>query len=1008
MSMVYISGSLEDLSRKLAESISVNTLDILAREVIITQTPGMKAWLKRELARINGSFINFSFLNQESLFNALNELLTGEKSENRSDINKYRLYDLLDDEEFKTSFTLVADYYKENELRRFQLAGMIADLFDQYQIYRSDIVSNWEIGKLSTRNKAEEWQKWLWLKLDIPTREQMKAALLEKIVPENREIIRTAFPRISFFGISIYTKYHIEVFRRLAEYTLVDFYLALPDADGEFDNPLLQSWGTKVKELKNLFPDNKPEIALSDQKTLLGRIQNQILKDSNDLKITNEILLDGSIQVNSCFTPAREAECFYNYLLDLFEKDHTLRTEDILVMVSDIDKYSPYIKAVFRNAPVNIPFEVSGAASSSDDSIISALEQIMLFEEDDFTPEKVVGLLEQNRVKDRFGLGDCNNIRGSLSKAGIRFGWMNKAKDESDYVSWSQGLEKILLGHAMLSDKEFEGRNPFRDSESSRSTDLLKLKLFAERLYSLTCQKKRECKSMSDWKKWLFEEVMERLIFRDDFSKKDREEMNSIYRALNFTDGIDAEKKFPFKAFLDELKNRLFREIRESSLNTGRVTFSSPLPVRGLPFRVIGFMGLDNGIFPARDNFKGFDLLGEKYIEGDRSRKQTDKSIFLETILSAREYLYLSFTGQSPKDNSEIPPSIVLDELLDYIEQSCTDTEVLKLVRNKLLAKHPLHGFSSRYKMQDSRLFTYLYDSEEEGNVINPAKEEPKEDLVEITTDSFLKFFEHPIVWYFNNILKIYYGEDDVTLPESEIFIPDSLQEWIIKNDIIRIEDEAIEDYKIKNKKEARLPLCNLGNYFIEKFSEETASLKEKLLKEVNGRVETSIHLDIVTDTYRITGIIDGIYGNDLIGFTTSSDSLKYKTRAFLKTLLLCCDGKISTSTFLTKGGGKSSLPVPGPDQAKEHLLRLLEYYSMGCDSPLIFTLEAGRESKNKEATTESILEKLIGKAEDEEYSKSKSIPYMKKLLSDGFLEKLNEEQAEKIKDLADLLNIGT
>lgn len=1004
--MVHISNSLEKLCRKLSESVTGNEGDIFAREAIITQTAGMNAWLKRELTSINGSVANLSFMNQDRIFTALYELLTGEGINNRFDIIKYRLFDLLEEEEFKSRFTLVSGYYKDNELRRFQLAGKIADLFDQYQIYRANMVRNWGDNKLSTKNSAEEWQSWLWNRLGVPSREETKNKLMELLCPGNSAVIKKAFPRISFFGISVYTPYHLEVFRKLSEFTHVDFYVVLPASDESCINPLLQSCGTKIRELGKMFPEPKPEIIKPDEDTLLGSIQNQILGNANDLKTSGNMLLDGSLQINSCYTPAREAESLYNYLLDLFSKDNTLRTRDVLIMVSDIARYAPYIKAVFKNGPVNIPFEVSGAASSTEDSVISALEQILIFEEDDFTSEKVVGLLELKRIRDRFGLDDCSRIRGSVSKSGIRFGWENRDEDETEFVSWTQGLEKIILGHAMLTDKEYEDKFPFRDSESERGADLLKLKSFAEKLHTLTIQKKRDLKSLPDWKHWLLTEVIDNLIFKDDFSKKDREETNLIHRSLNFVDCLNTEKKYSFKVFLDELKTRLFREIRESSLNTGRVTFSAPVPVRGLPFRVIGFLGLNNGIFPARDNFAGFDLLGEGYAEGDRSRKETDKSIFLETILSARENLYLSFIGQSPKDNSKVPPSIVVDELLDYLELSCPEKDVSKLVRKGVLEEHPLHGFSSQYRKGNTRLYTYLYNSTAEENITNPDKEFPGKELIEITTDSIFKFFEHPIVWYFNNILKVYYEEQDVTLPESEMFIPDSLQEWIIKNEMLFIEDEAINDYVLKNKKEAGLPLANLGNYHIDKFTEETASLKKKLTTEINGRTETSCHVDIVIDKYRIRGIIDGVYGKDLIGFTTSKNSLKHRTKAFLKTLFLSCDAKIISSKFITKGGGASNLTVMEPDQAKGQLLRILDYYSKGCKSPLIFTLEAGQASKKEEATNESILEKFIEETEDNDYSKNKSLQYMKKLLDDDFFECLTEDQINDITELADLLDI--
>ena len=52
---------------------------------------------------------------------------------------------------------------------------------------------------------------------------------------------------------------------------------------------------------------------------------------------------------------------------------------------------------------------------------------------------------------------------------------------------------------------------------------------------------------------------------------------------------------------------------------------------------------------------------------GDRSRRNDDRYLFLESILCARKSLYISYVGQSVQDNSRIPPSVLVSELLDEI-----------------------------------------------------------------------------------------------------------------------------------------------------------------------------------------------------------------------------------------------------------------------------------------------------------------------------------------------------
>ena len=47
-----------------------------------------------------------------------------------------------------------------------------------------------------------------------------------------------------------------------------------------------------------------------------------------------------------------------------------------------------------------------------------------------------------------------------------------------------------------------------------------------------------------------------------------------------------------------------------------------------------------------------------------RQRRLDDRNLFLDLILSAREVLHLSYVGRSVRDGSELPPSVLVDELL--------------------------------------------------------------------------------------------------------------------------------------------------------------------------------------------------------------------------------------------------------------------------------------------------------------------------------------------------------
>ena len=91
--------------------------------------------------------------------------------------------------------------------------------------------------------------------------------------------------------------------------------------------------------------------------------------------------------------------------------------------------------------------------------------------------------------------------------------------------------------------------------------------------------------------------------------------------------------------------------------------------MRSIPSKVICLLGMNDRSFPRTSPQLSFDFMAQKPQLGDRSSREDDRYLFLETLISARERLYISYVGQSIKDNTEAPPSVLVSELLDYVAQ---------------------------------------------------------------------------------------------------------------------------------------------------------------------------------------------------------------------------------------------------------------------------------------------------------------------------------------------------
>ncbi|HEX4510053.1 MAG TPA: exodeoxyribonuclease V subunit gamma, partial [Burkholderiaceae bacterium] len=83
---------------------------------------------------------------------------------------------------------------------------------------------------------------------------------------------------------------------------------------------------------------------------------------------------------------------------------------------------------------------------------------------------------------------------------------------------------------------------------------------------------------------------------------------------------------------------------------------------------------------------------------GDRQRAQDERNVFLDLMLAAQDVVHLSCTGRSVRDNAPLPPSVLIDELLDVlvpaITQAPDDRKARRRARNHLVIEHPLQAFA--------------------------------------------------------------------------------------------------------------------------------------------------------------------------------------------------------------------------------------------------------------------------------------------------------------------------
>ncbi|HHH52991.1 MAG TPA: hypothetical protein ENK91_04980, partial [Bacteroidetes bacterium] len=643
----YISNDIEKLAEKLAYSIDKNPVSFKQKEYIIVQTEGMSKWLSVKLAEKNGIFANFEFLSPNQILFELFRIAGIRNSEMyKTDNLKWIIFNILDKKEFKSKFKSTYDYYKEDNIKRLQLATKLADLFDQYSIYRPDYILQWNQNKEANVKSAykfhEEWQRYVWTEVKNIIQKQDNVENREYLLDNlknNKELIgriKSVFKRISIFGFSVFTPFHLEVFLEyLPGLTDVNFYLFNPAPEdywlqdipektkvlierryGEMSKELLLTSGNKLlmnlaKTAKEMYLillnnesfvnnlDNETLLSKPGNRTLLNIIQSDIynnVKPKTGKSINASLINDGSLSVVSNYTPMREVEVLYNYLLKQIETNG-YKPNDFIVMTSNIDTYTPYIKAVFDNSPVKLPYTIADRSYVGTDNLVGILKQILLLQKDEFTSENVMQILEFDEVKNKFDIKNLFLVREIIKKANIRHGIEGNINDETVFVSWRYGLNRIVMGYAIKTDELYYPEDseipvlPLKSIEGDYATEGLKLINFVNTLIEFI-QKRNTERTLDQWRIFVLEYI-DKLM---QISEEKSDQLNYIINKISFPDQLyeNIDKKISYEVFSKSLIDSLYSNTRSSKFISGQITFCSMIPMRSIPYKVVAILGLNN------------------------------------------------------------------------------------------------------------------------------------------------------------------------------------------------------------------------------------------------------------------------------------------------------------------------------------------------------------------------------------------------------------------------------
>jgi len=1010
---LYTGNQLEVLVTALGEMVASNPLDSpFKRETIVVQSRGMQRWLSMRLASRFGVWAGAEYPFPNTLVQQLFDcfgLSQPDMAKFSKEVMCWSLMRLLPGLLERESFTPLRSYLHNDRdaLKLFQLSGRVADTFDQYTLFRPDLLESWEAGG---DDGASDWQPELWRALVAESSGLHRGRLKAEFCREVQQVpLPPGLPkRISLFGISSLPPYHVAMIEALAARIPVNIFLLSPSREYWSDivsrrklfrmseserelstegNPLLASLGRSGREFADLLLDTRGighEYDLyrdPGDDTRLHVLQSDMLNlrgtGETDERHPSADPGDRTVQVHSCHNPLREVEVLLDNLLDLLDRLHGLEPRDIVVMTPDIETYAPYIATVFGasgDGVPRLPHSIADRRMLDEGGLTPAILKLLDLSGSRLTAPALFDLLSVPPVSRRFRLndGELDTIRRWIAETRIRWGMDERSRSRLGLPafrenSWRAGLDRLLLGYAMPDEGVlYEGLLPFDVGGDSET--LGKLANFIDAVEALMARFDRSY-TLEGWRE-LFLSMLSTFIEADEESGRELVHVTAEIDKLTGLSGqAGFEAEVPAPVMIAWLRTRLEQFEMGLGFMTGGITFCAMLPMRSIPFRVVAMIGMNDGAFPRQQRPPGFDMMFRSPRKGDRSVRGDDRYLFLESILSARDVLYLSYVGQSVRDNSEQPPSVLVSELLDAIDRAF-DFPAAECAASCLVVRHRLQGFNPLYFTEGSSLFSYsadncraleVRDSGEERPFVDDPLPEPDEAERTVTLDDLVKFFANPAAFFLERRLGLRPAAGLLPLEERESFDVYGLDAYVMRQEMLDVVLEGGDAQSMLPLFRSRglLPPAMHGELLFGGLMAEVEEFARRV-REFRGRAHFEEHeADLDIGGFRITGRLDLMPTGQLL-YRCAKMRENDRIRSWIRHLVLCSGGTDHPNETRLLMLDRAIRYTSVAD-ATGHLETLLSLYRQGLTEPLPFFPRAsmawaGKADKSEQERLEAAL----------------------------------------------------
>ncbi len=973
---LFHSPHLSKIANKLSELLDENKpSDPLEPAEIIVPNRDTAKWISLFLAKENGISANINYkLPSEWLWQKIREhhpdlpdLLPSEPGP-----MTWSIFQLLNDDSVLSSFPALDNWLQDQagsrELHIWQLSSQVSSVYDQYQVYRPQMLNQWE----AFRDKDhDDWQIHLWKLLVNHWTELTGNSLKSNRAALFMELARKGIKRedsrpqpIYLFNPGLIPSHLSQLLLSTGSFRDVYHFMVIStefsDHDTRDSNLLNHNFGMEQKELmkpvKNYSKMNRDQVIITGLKSYppadnnLGEVQKSIIQNTTIPVFEFD---DQSIQIRSCHSPLREVEVLHQYLLDKFSGDQGLKPDDILVVTPNLDQYTPFIEAVFgvqEDGLPKIPYHIAGTSDIAN-RVSTAFSHLLDLIESRFKKDDMLEFFHHTAVRDHFQFteADLVTIKYWFDENRVAWGINGAHRREydqpaEDRQTWSQAMRRGWLGQ-LITDKPGTLTKDlllYAGISSSEEKDLwAKVHFILTILSDIRANVKTKF-TPEEWSAELESWIKQLFSFTPEYEVEINQLLSRTQQMIRDMKTGGLKSRISFKIFKNGLIKNAGQHSGGSISFTQGMTFSSMVPSRSLPFRLIAILGLNDDQFPRKQISPEFDLMASGHQAGERDRKNEDRNLFLESILAAGEIHYSSYIGRNQKDDEILPPSPVLDEWIQLLagcyqakDEQIIQAQTLNGFSVNLFIKGNEKSFSESYH----HIVRQLYNSIDlKGILIDKSIElSPETDYRFIGIDDLEKFYRNPAGTFFNKRMNIYLKNFEEDTEEFEL---DGLETHILFRHVFDWRLQGME------RKEITKLLLSSG-YLPEGWpgrkrvtgSIELVDKTLKNLKENGFRPKLVNHqVNIEPGKFTIKGEISSYSESGLLDIYLSGESGKKMLRSWFRHLIMCVmrkdpDFKSSILFGIKKGNleWKQFSIIPN---AEELLIQLIGFYIEGMQKP--------------------------------------------------------------------------